>query len=189
MTDNDHGDPNDGPSHKPEVIAAFLDQARWLVDWHRMASDRFEGKAATILGASSVLVALTSVSVKPIGEVYGRWSVVLTALAVFSALAFVGAGMFSVLTLWPRSYRGPSRDQLRGEWESYLASASRTDIEIVGMLVDQLIRGGDESPIDTLQADAAERGKRFRIAISLLFAGLASAVIAAVILFIEVQVR
>lgn len=190
MTDAGEAARCDSTDHEAVVIRAFLDQARWLADWHRQAGDRFENKAATILGSSGVLVVLANLVAEPSRDVRGRWSVTLVALLVAATIAFVAAALASVWALRPRKYEIASRQQLKDEWSVYYDTPHRDEVAVVGMVVDQLVRGSSEkSPIDSLAADAKRRGDCVRVAIWALLSGLACMTGSAVILFVEASVR
>jgi hypothetical protein len=76
--------------------------------------------------------------------------------------------------------------------EAYKSDPQRTNVQVVGMLADQLIRGGPgeaDSPIDTIAVDAKTRGEWVYRSIVLVLIGLALLAATAAILLIEVAAR
>jgi hypothetical protein len=177
--------------HSPDALQAFLDQARSLAEWHRQRSDNFESKAGAVLGLAGVILALTTQAIGPVGDVRGGWQFVLVVLVGLSAIAFVASGVFAVRTLRTMEYRYASTDQLRRVWSEYKAQAGYADTQILGMFADSLICGDSKhlSPIESLKADAKERGKQLGRAIRCLFVGLGLEATATVVLAIEVWNR
>jgi len=174
--------------HSVETLRSFLDQANAQALWHRQRSENFESKAGTILGLAGVILALTTQAIDPISDVRGRWQVFLVALTGLGACAFFVSGVFAVRTLRPMRYRYASSDQLRRVWTEYRDSASYEETQIVGMFADSLICGSPthKSPIESLSAEATDRGKQLGWAIWFLFVGLALEATVAVVLAVEV---
>lgn len=175
--------------HDVGSVQAFLDQGRALADWHRQRADGFESKAGTLLGFSGVILTLLTLTAPPISDVRGFWRTLLVILVVLSAASFLVAAVAAVAALRPREYRYAARTQLRREWEAYRDGAGRTTVQILGMLADQLICAGEQSPIDTLAEDALGRGKAVRVSVYSLLVGLALLTAVASILAIEVALR
>lgn len=174
--------------HSVDTLRSFLDQANAQATWHRQRSENFESKAGIVLGLAGVILALTTQAIDPIGDVRGGWQVFLVVLTGFGACAFLVSGVFAVRTLRPMRYQYASSEQLRRVWTEYRDSAPYEETQIVGMFADSLICGNParKSPIESLMADAKERGKQLGWAIRLLFVGLALEAAVAVVLAIEV---
>jgi hypothetical protein len=114
---------------------------------------------------------------------------VLIVLMILAAASFLASAITAVMVLRPREYRYAGREQLREEWENYRDDPDRTTAQVLGMLADQLICGGDgekKSPVDSLADDAQARGHLVARSVGALLVGLVLLVAVATILFFEV---
>lgn len=143
---------------------AFLDQAKWVVDWQWRRSESFERKAGAVLGFVGILVTLQTAVVRSIITV-PRTPLTWVALGflAFSGAFLIMAVVQSVAALGVGKYRAGNMDQLRREWEQYNGVGHLSDEGVIGLFADQLIREGqgEKSPIQSLHDDAEKRGEHF----------------------------
>lgn len=108
-------------SQDPDIIA-FVEQARWLVDYHGRRSDSFSTRAVALLGFGGVMLALVVRTSLPAG--IKADTAVKVAIPVTLGFLVLGA-CCSLFALWPRKLSAPGVKQLRDNWSSWVNSERR----------------------------------------------------------------
>lgn len=167
-----------GPSENDS--ADFIDQARWLLEWHDRRSEAFTVRAVAVMGFVGVVLALLvqGAGLKGIKPTEWTWLFLGGSLITLAL-----AGIFAVLTLAPHRNVAPSVNQLRSWWKDH------ANAPVLGTggpnIAESLLNSRDlsaESAVSSAKAEADKRGKRFTIAfrfmvcsfvfLSLLFANI-----------------
>lgn len=153
----------------PDGVQAFIDQVRWVIAFHDKRSDAFAQRAATILGFDGVIMSALIAGFTLIEtEVDFHFlfvvnAVVVIVLPLLSALA-------CLLVLKPRKVALPESDRLRSQWLDFI-DADKTTAPAAQIVHSFLT--GDQEPIASASAEAAERGDDYKIALWLLLAAVA----------------
>lgn len=144
--------------------ADFIEQARWLLEWHNRRSEAFVTRAVALLGFVGVVLGLLfqGADLKGVDATHWTWMFLGASL-----LGLLVAGLYSVRTIAPQPIAAPSVQQLRHWWKRH---ANRP---IVGStapnIAESLLNSGDLTGVSALSAakeDADRRGERFKKAVA-----------------------
>jgi hypothetical protein len=148
----------------PETDSAdFIEQARWLLEWHNKRSEAFTTRAVAVLGFVGVVLALLlqGAGLDDIKASGWTWTFLGASL-----LALVTSGFFAVLTITPQPTAVPSVAQLRHWWKRHAAGPVKGSSP--PQIAESLLNSGDLSGVSAVSAakeDADRRGWRFKVAV------------------------
>lgn len=150
----------------------FIDHARWLMEWHSKRSESITARAVSLLGFVGVVLALmfqgAALNLKPSGYTW--------ALLTVTLVAFVTAGICSLMAIMVRSMSVPSVDNLRDWWVAHVRSPKPGTMapQFAEAYLNSLGSGGNKSPVSESKIDADARAKFFRSAVIATGVGLVS---------------
>ncbi|GAB3716540.1 hypothetical protein GCM10028815_34700 [Mariniluteicoccus flavus] len=167
-----------------EEIEQFIDQARWLIDYHDRRGESLATRAVALLGFSGVMLALILRWELPVGVSPSRAVVVALVSTVVLLMGTAGA---CLRTLWPRDLKAPAIRQLRRNWRAWVTSQRRgsaaKDIAEGFLLAKSL----DEACALELTLDAANsRAVSFKWAGVLMLLAMASLGLLLVVIGIQI---
>ena len=157
----------------PETDSAdFIEQARWLLEWHNKRSEAFTTRAVAVLGFVGVILALLlqGAGLDDISASGWTWTFLGASL-----LALVTSGLFAVLTIAPQPIAVPSVAQLRYWWKRHAAGPVKGSS--APQIAESLLNSNDINGVSALSAakeDADHRGERFKIAVAGMVAAFCS---------------
>lgn len=162
---------------------AFVDHARWLVDYHNKRSDNFASKSVALLGFSGVILALFARTTLPNGA-----QVTLTAfiLIVATTTLLLLTALMSLLTLFVTKVSAPSVDDLTRLWSDWAANSRRGKAH--GDIAETYIRAkvpAESNPVKDAFDEADIRGRYFKGAAAAMLAAVA--MLAALLILIAFQ--
>lgn len=143
--------------------ADFIDQARWLLDWHNRRAEAFTSRAVALLGFIGAILALLlqGVGLKGIEPTNWTWFWLVT-----SAIGLLVAALFAILTILPRGVQMPGVAELRRHWQQH--AAEPIDGSTKSQFAEDLLLGSDlakPSPLTDGLDEANKRAKRFKVSI------------------------
>lgn len=148
----------------PESDSAdFIEQARWLLEWHNKRSEAFTTRAVAVLGFVGVVLALLLQGAGLNGIKATGWTWTFLGASLLSLLI---SGLLAVLTITPHPTAVPSVAQLRHWWKRHAAGPVKGSS--APQIAESLLNGGDLSEVSAVSAameDADRRGARFAIAV------------------------
>lgn len=157
-----------GPDN--DESAEFIEQARWLLEWHNRRGEAFTTRAVALLGFNGVILALLLQGAGMEGIVATNWTWASLILSVGTLLV---AAFLSLLTITPTEMRMPGIPQLRHWWGDHM---DEPVAGFVGPRIAESILYGkgitSRSPISDAKVEADKRAKRFKVAIRVMLAGL-----------------
>lgn len=142
--------------------AEFIEQARWLIEWHNRRSEAMATRAAGLLGFVGVILALLLQ-----GATSGVEPGVL--VFIFFGLTVIGlafCAIHSLRALSPRLVGMPEPQNFRVWWTEYAAQPKGSSSP-VPKIAESLIRAtGDpeESPVMSASQEASDRADCFGLA-------------------------
>lgn len=166
--------PEDANSKTPDEgnvgdEVAYLEHARWLLEWHERRSEAFITRASALLAFIGVLLALVLQLITKPHLNYSCWTWTFLGGCL---VAFGVSGVSALVTLLGRQALVPSIQQVRKHWTDYLKkngseSPSRDIAEnfIVSLETDA------QSPLSVAATSAGARACTFRISMIALAAG------------------
>jgi hypothetical protein len=173
------------------ALRFYVEHARHVVDGHRQRAGNFEAKAGTLLAFCGVLLALTPVTIEPIGDLRGTWRVVTAVVVSVASLLFLAAAFASLRVLAARPVVDGDEGQVAEAWlDHQSARDARDERVLLGIVADQMLGDdGTGSAVHAHGADADARGSWFRHATYLLVGGMSVLSASVLILLIEVAKR
>lgn len=147
----------------------FLQQARWLLEWHDRRGEAITTRATAVLGFVGVVLALLLQAAQQDGFQPRWWTWVAI---VITLLLLLTAGICAVVVVMPSETQMPSVEQLRRWWSEQIKDPTRA---LTGAQIAESILFGQEptkdSPISAASRGATRRASWFkRSAIALLVA-------------------
>jgi len=180
---------DDDPAMTPSAEAdeaVFIEQARWLLEYHDRRSESVSTRAVALLGFAGVILALAPQARLPEGV--ELTFCIAAAFVVALAGVFLGATA-CIRVLTTRELKAPAVGQLRANWKRWAdAPASYTRGQVAADVAEGLLLGrhlDKESPIDSAIDAADKRASAFKWAVRALAVTLA----AMVFLFIQVGIQ
>lgn len=167
-------------------IQAFIDQARWLLQWHESRSAGVTSRAVSTLGFAGVILALIPAGAASIDT---RRHAGLEVALVLSCGALVTSAVLCLLVLAPMPSGAPQIRQLRTQWAEFLAmmaAGSPGQSAIEANIAESLLHGSiidGMSPLDLAKQEADRRAGLFRwatVALLVAVAGIAVLVLESV---------
>ncbi len=156
-----------GPAN--DESAEFIEHARWLLEWHNRRGEAFTTRAVALLGFNGVILALLLQGAGLDGIVATNWT---WTWLVSSVVALLIAAILSLLTILPTEMRMPGIPQLRHWWKDH---AEEPHAGYAGpQIAESLLYSKDlsgRSPISDAKAEADQRAKRFKAAITVMLVG------------------
>lgn len=156
--DTGEGKPAVGSSKPPPVdpaeIGVFIDQARWLLDYHDRRSESLSTRAVALLGFAGVVFALVLQGRLPKGVDSNCVIAIAIVVTLGGVLAAAGCCVYVLMT---REITAPGVGQLRGNWHEWAGNVRRGSAAVD--VAESLLRGkalGKASPINSV-IDAADR--------------------------------
>lgn len=101
----------------PDEILQFIEQARWLLDFHDRRSESLTGRAVALLGFVGVILALIVGLGLPEDVDPTRGMIVMYALAIGFLVATAG---FCIAVLSTQEQQMPGAKQLRSNWRLWV---------------------------------------------------------------------
>jgi hypothetical protein len=144
--------------------ADFIDQARWLLDWHNKRAEAFTSRAVALLGFVGAILALLlqGVGLKGIDPSGWTWF-----WLVSSAIGLLAAALFAILTILPGGVQMPGVAELRRQWQQYAAEpvggSAKSQFAEDLLLSSNLAQ---PSPLTDALTEADKRAKRFKVSIT-----------------------
>lgn len=167
-----------------EEIGVFIEQARWLLEYHDRRSESVSTRAVALLGFAGVVLALLLQARLPDRVVVT--GCIKTLFVVTVAAVLVTAGL-CVYVLTTRQLIAPAVGQLRKNWRSW-ALSPRSRGSAASDVAESLLRGKrleKESPLDATINAANRRASAFSWAVR----ALALALFPLTVLLIAVGVQ
>ncbi|MGB3763304.1 MAG: hypothetical protein WA966_08775 [Ornithinimicrobium sp.] len=147
----------------------FVQQARWLLEWHDRRGEAITTRATAVLGFVGVVLALLLQAAQQEGFQPRWWTWVAI---VITLLLLLTAGICAVIVVIPSETQMPSVEQLRRWWSEQIKDPSRD--RNAAQIADSILFGQEltqSSPISTASRGATRRASWFkRSAIALLVA-------------------
>jgi hypothetical protein len=141
----------------------YIEQARWLLEWHNRRSEGFVNRAVGVLGFDGVALAL--IVQAPSSDTSSPTALAWTLIGLLLA-AFVVSAAFALATLWSVGVTAPSPEQLRGWWDRHRKNPKDGSAapNIAESFLDSL--GAGLSPVAAAKDSADRRAKRFKLALA-----------------------
>ncbi|WP_412903689.1 hypothetical protein [Aeromicrobium sp. 179-A 4D2 NHS] len=146
----------------------FIEQARWLLEWHNRRSEAFTTRAVALLGFVGVVLALLLQGAGLDGVRASSWT---WGFLAASLVALLLSGLFAVLTIAPQPIAVPSVAQLRHWWRRHAARPVKGDS--APQIAESFLNSKDLSEVSAVSAakdDADRRANSFSVAIGTLVA-------------------
>lgn len=142
--------------------AEFLEQARWLLEWHNKRSEAITTRATALLGFVGVVLALLLQGSR-IGGIDPQWWTWLLLVASLGGL--LTTGVFALRAVLPQEVNMPSVSQLREWWAKQIAEPGRD--RTGAQIAESILFGQDtdaDSPISDAVMEASGRADDFKVA-------------------------
>lgn len=158
-----HPKPPSEPTLRPDA-EVYIEQARWLLEWHNRRSEAFVNRAVGVIGFDGVALALIlqapNTDLAPPGVL--AW--ILTGLILAS---IVISAAFAAATMWAVGVTAPSPDQLRGWWNRHRNNPQHglAAPNIAESFLDSQGAAGD-SPVAAAREAANRRTARLKLALA-----------------------
>lgn len=177
----------DGVQDNPDEILRFIEQARWLLDFHDRRSESLTSRAVALLGFVGVILALLVGREPPKGLDPTRCMIVTYAGAVGSLIL---TAAFCIAVLSTREQQMPGAKQLRSNWRAWVTRkrqgrAAKDIAESLLMAKDLTL----DAPINSVINAADSRAKYFRIAVIFMALSVAATTLLLVQVGIDVITR
>lgn len=139
--------------------ADFIEQARWLLEWHNARSEALTTRAVALLGFVGVILALLLQGSGLKGIDPSRWT---WALLVASVFALLISATFALRTISPQVTAMPKVSQLREWWAAHRAEPhpGTATPQIAESLLNGM-RVNEESAVSAALEHANSRAKSF----------------------------
>jgi hypothetical protein len=160
------------PKEPVDDSAIFIDQARWLLQWHNARSESFAGRALAVLGFDGVILALLlqGFGITGIEATESVWLLLLST----TSLLFFSAG-WAIATVLPNMVAMPAVRDLRSGWAAH---AQTPVARYAGPLVAESFLNASDlsglSPVAEAKSEGDTRARRFSWAVSSLLAAIVS---------------
>lgn len=152
---------------RPNDSSLFIEQARWLLEWHNKRSGAFTTRAVAVLGFDGVVLALLLQGAGLDGLKASWWTWIFL---VASMLGLLLTGLFALLTIAAKPVAAPSVQQLRHWWGKH---AAEPVAGIYGpQVAESLLNSGDITGVSAVSAakeEADRRANRFAVCIWAMF--------------------
>lgn len=174
--------PKDRSTQTKAELDAFVDQSRWLIEYHDKRGDSLTTRATALLGFSGVILVLLVRGPLPEGVRVTLCIQVAGIVAIASLLVCAAACLITIL---PGATTAPGVDELRKNWERWLEKEGRG--KVLGDIADSYLMANDSRdgfPV----GDAYQRADRRAAAFIWAAAAMLMALVAlAVLLFLIYQ--
>lgn len=143
--------------------ADFIDQARWLLEWHNRRGETFTTRAVALLGFVGVFLTLLLQGAALRGITATSWTWVFLG---GSLAALLWSGLFAVCAIAPREIVVPKVNQLRHWWKVHAAEPYPGTS--APKIAESFLNSSDLSKISAVSSAmeaANQRGKHFRKAV------------------------
>lgn len=140
---------------------SFLDQAKWLMDYHSKRNDSAEQRAVGVIAFSGVLLAILPRGFAPNSHP-GPWIIGTYVVCVALILAAVIMGISALI---PRKTEAPGVRQLREMWHEHLEPSGERRRDRHNDIAETLLLGEsltDKSPVDHAKDEADTRTARLK---------------------------
>ena len=140
---------------------SFLEQAKWLMDYHSKRSEGAEQRAVGVIAFSGVLLALLPRGFAPNSHP-GGWIIGSYVACAVLILATVFIGISALI---PRKTEAPGVSQLREMWHEHLKPPGERRQERHYDIAEMLLVGNSitsKSPVDHAKVEADTRTKRLK---------------------------
>lgn len=155
-------------------VEIFIQQARWLLEWHNKRTSAFEARATALLGFVGVMFVLLPVGVAKSGSDLSLTTGMRVSVAFAGAFLIITA-VCCAITLAPGTTAAPAIDQLREQWRCYAKGPERRSP--AADVAESFLHGvnpGVPSPIQAARVEADRRGRWFTRALWSLGSALAA---------------
>jgi hypothetical protein len=172
------------PPEPVDDSAVFIDQARWLLEWHNRRSEAFASRALAVLGFDGVILALLlqGFGVKGIEATGPVW-----VFLISTTLLLLCSAALAVSAILPHKVAMPGVDDLRRGWATHARSPHA---RYAGPLVAESYLNASDlngtAPVLAAKEEGDTRATRFSWAVSFLLAAIASLSVLAAILIKQV---
>jgi hypothetical protein len=142
---------------------SFLDQAKWLMEYHTKRSDGAQQRAIGVIAFSGVLLALLPRGFDP-NTHPGGW---IIRMYVVCAVIILITVFIAISALIPRKTEAPGVSQLREMWHEHLRPAGERSRDRHNDITETLLLGTfltDKSPVDHAKVEADTRTERLKYA-------------------------
>lgn len=153
---------SDGAPKPDDGSIEFLEQARWLLEWHNKRSEAITTRATALLGFVGVVLALL-LQGSSIGGIEPRWWTWL--LLVTSLVGLLATSVYALFAVLPKKVNMPSVSQLREWWSKKIAEPGRG--QTGAQIAESILFGQNtdaDSPISDAVEEATDRAVNFKVA-------------------------
>lgn len=144
-----------------DEVQAFIDQARWLIEYHSQRGDAVITRSVALLGFTGVMLAL-------VANLIGRnpasdWFVKLALAGTLVALLL--AAVNALLAIKTRHLEAPAIAQLRRNWDGWVHEKRRKAAAFD--VAESLLKSSDltsDSVVESVRNEAESRAQRLNCA-------------------------
>lgn len=115
-------------------LEAFIEQSRWLIEYHDKRGDSFTTRATALLGFSGVILVLLLRGPLPAGV---EVTTGLKVGGVTTVVLLLVCALFCLLTVLPGPTTAPGVDEHRERWKQWLAREGRG--KVLGDIADSYL--------------------------------------------------
>jgi hypothetical protein len=181
---DDQNAPRNGRTGENEDVDRFIDQARWLLEYHDRRGESLYTRALGLLGFVGVTLALILNVNPPEGLTITKCLVLLYDATVLTLLATVAC---CIATFTSRRLKAPGARQLRENWQGWVKDERR---EWSAVDVAESFLGAkdlkSDSPLELAIAAADDRAAWFKRAVVCM--GLSLTLLTVVLIVVGVQI-
>jgi len=163
--------PAGGAAPNFDEAKAFVDHARWLIEYHNKRSDAFGTRAVALLGFSGVTLALLSRGSLPGGV---EPDACLFVLVVATVALLLLTAYFCLRTIVVTRSSAPSSDDLKEMWSKWASAERRGSAH--GDIAETYLKAKTPdvvNPVEDAVEEAKNRSRWFRNATAAMLAALA----------------
>ncbi|NYD40034.1 hypothetical protein [Nocardioides panaciterrulae] len=174
--------PKDRSAITKAELEAFIDQSRWLIEYHDKRGDSFTTRATALLGFSGVILVLLLRGPLPEGV---ELTTSLKVAGITTVVLLLMCALFCLLTVLPGPTTAPGVDEHRERWKRWLAKEGRG--KVLGDIADSYLMAHDAQdgfPVGDAYTRADRRAGFFITAAAAMLVSLISL---AVLLFLIYQ--
>jgi len=168
--------------NEPE-INEFIDQARWLLEYHSKRSDSISTRAVALLGFAGVVLALVARTSVPQGVELGGLLRFFSGLVLVSLVVSAGCSLGALMT---RQLKAPAIVQLRRNWWKWSAGKRRGSA--ASDIAESFLRAlelGEQSVLDVAIAEPNSRGRWFRAAAIAMMVSVGSLTVVLIAVYVQ----
>lgn len=130
--------PKDRSAVTKAELEAFIDQSRWLIEYHDKRGDSFTTRATALLGFSGVILVLLLRGPLPEGV---ELTTPLKVAGITTVVLLLMCALFCLLTVLPGPTTAPGVDEHRERWKRWLAKEGRG--KALGDIADSYLMAHD----------------------------------------------